>query len=79
MRYRLHDLVRIFARELALSDDDDGHRRAAIERVFSGYRRRAESAAVARWPQDWGAGPGPGPRSAGRSRARRPTGSTPNG
>ncbi|MDP9841058.1 tetratricopeptide (TPR) repeat protein [Streptosporangium lutulentum] len=54
MRYRLHDLVRIFAHELALSDDEDGHRRAAVERVFSGYRRRAETAAVARWPQDWG-------------------------
>ncbi|MDP9866501.1 MULTISPECIES: tetratricopeptide repeat protein [Streptosporangium] len=56
MRYRLHDLVRIFARELAYSGsgDDDGHRRAAIERVLSGYRRRAETAAMARWPQDWG-------------------------
>ncbi|MEV6863717.1 tetratricopeptide repeat protein [Streptosporangium subroseum] len=65
MRYRLHDLVRIFARELALSDDDDGHRRAAIERVFSGYRRRAEFAAVARWPQDWGRRAKPAdPRSA---------------
>ncbi|WP_344975637.1 tetratricopeptide repeat protein [Streptosporangium fragile] len=53
MRYRLHDLVRIFARELALSDDA-GRRRAAVERVLSGYRRRAEAAAVARWPQDWG-------------------------
>ncbi|MFF5207056.1 tetratricopeptide repeat protein [Streptosporangium sp. NPDC000396] len=56
MRYRLHDLVRIFARELAVSGDDDGHRRAAIERVLSGYRRRAEAAAMARWPQDWGRG-----------------------
>ncbi|WP_433240976.1 tetratricopeptide repeat protein [Streptosporangium sp. CA-135522] len=54
MRYRLHDLVRIFARELALSGDDEAHRRAAIERVLSGYRRRAEVAAMARWPQDWG-------------------------
>ncbi len=54
MRYRLHDLVRIFAREVALARDDDAARRAAIERVLSGYRRRAESAAVARWPQDWG-------------------------
>ncbi|MER7132153.1 tetratricopeptide repeat protein [Streptosporangium saharense] len=53
-RYRLHDLVRIFAREVALARDDDAHRRAAIERVLSGYRRRAEAAAVARWPQDWG-------------------------
>ncbi|WP_271223281.1 tetratricopeptide repeat protein [Streptosporangium carneum] len=54
MRYRLHDLVRIFAREVAFSLDDDAHRRAAIERVLSGYRRRAEAAAMARWPQDWG-------------------------
>ncbi|MET8338674.1 NB-ARC domain-containing protein [Streptosporangium canum] len=54
MRYRLHDLVRIFAHELAVSDEDDDHRRAAIERVLSGYRRRAETAAMARWPQDWG-------------------------
>ncbi|MEV8636359.1 tetratricopeptide repeat protein [Streptosporangium sp. NPDC051023] len=54
MRYRLHDLVRIFAREVTFSRDDEAHRRAAIERVLSGYRRRAEAAAVARWPQDWG-------------------------
>ncbi|GAA3440822.1 tetratricopeptide repeat protein [Planomonospora venezuelensis] len=54
MRYRLHDLVRIFARELAGSYDADGSGRAAVERVLSGYRRRAEAAAVARWPQDWG-------------------------
>ncbi|MBG0818244.1 tetratricopeptide repeat protein [Planomonospora sp. ID82291] len=57
MRYRLHDLVRIFARELSGADgpggmDDSG--RAAVERVLSGYRRRAEAAATARWPQDWG-------------------------
>ncbi|MER7213577.1 tetratricopeptide repeat protein [Streptosporangium sp. NPDC000239] len=54
MRYRLHDLVRIFAREVTFARDDDVQRRAAIERVLSGYRRRAEGAAVARWPQDWG-------------------------
>ncbi|MEU4833773.1 tetratricopeptide repeat protein [Streptosporangium sp. NPDC023615] len=64
MRYRLHDLVKIFAREPALADGE-AHRRAAIERVLSGYRRRAEAAAVARWPQDWGrarpAGREPGP------------------
>ncbi|MFI6455452.1 hypothetical protein ACIBF6_28290 [Streptosporangium amethystogenes] len=40
-----------------------------IERVLSGYRRRAEAVAVARWPQDWGR----------RVRYRRPTGSTPGG
>ncbi|MFF0310507.1 tetratricopeptide repeat protein [Streptosporangium sp. NPDC004379] len=56
MRYRLHDLVRIFAREIAVSGDDEAYRRAAVERVLSGYLRRAEAAAVARWPQDWGRG-----------------------
>ncbi|WP_344860231.1 ATP-binding protein [Planomonospora alba] len=54
MRYRLHDLVRIFAREAAAPDEADGPGRAAVERVLAGYRRRAEAAAMARWPQDWG-------------------------
>ncbi|MFC5822236.1 NB-ARC domain-containing protein [Nonomuraea insulae] len=54
MRYRLHDLVRVFAAELA--DRDEDRRRAAIERVLSGYRRRAEEAAQNRWPQDWSRG-----------------------
>ncbi|WP_431896242.1 ATP-binding protein [Nonomuraea sp. bgisy101] len=49
MRYRLHDLVRLFAAEM-----EDDKRDAAIERVLYGYRRRAEAAAQARWPQDWG-------------------------
>ncbi|GIH76516.1 tetratricopeptide repeat protein [Planobispora longispora] len=53
-RYRLHDLVRIFAREPADGEDADGRGRAAVERALSGYRRRAEEKAVARWPQDWG-------------------------
>ncbi|MEV2267316.1 ATP-binding protein [Nonomuraea africana] len=49
VRYRLHDLVRLFAAEL-----EEDRRTAAIERVLYGYRRRAEAAAQARWPQDWG-------------------------
>lgn len=49
MRYRLHDLVRLFAAEL-----EEDRRDAAIERVLYAYRRRAEAAAQARWPQDWG-------------------------
>ncbi|GAA4559421.1 tetratricopeptide repeat protein [Planotetraspora kaengkrachanensis] len=53
MRYRLHDLVRLFARELAMEEEPESHRRAAIERVLYGYRRRAETAATDRWPQDW--------------------------
>ena len=52
-RYRLHDLVRLFARERAEGEDAVEQRRAAIERVLRGYRQRAELAAAARWPQDW--------------------------
>ncbi|MEV5407485.1 tetratricopeptide repeat protein [Thermopolyspora sp. NPDC052614] len=53
MRYRLHDLVRLFAREQTLREDPEPARRAAIERFLSGYRRRAEAYATYRWPQDW--------------------------
>ncbi|MEU0571291.1 tetratricopeptide repeat protein [Nonomuraea sp. NPDC005983] len=52
LRYRLHDLVKVFAAELAEADELD-RRRAAFERVLHGYRRRAEEAAQDRWPQDW--------------------------
>lgn len=52
-RYRLHDLVRLYAREQALRSDPQPVRRAAIERFLSGYRRRAEAYATSRWPQDW--------------------------
>lgn len=55
MRYRLHDLVRVFAAELVEQDEAE-RRRAAIERVLYGYRRRAEEAAQNRWPQDWSKG-----------------------
>ncbi|MGP3912061.1 hypothetical protein ACTWQA_10275, partial [Nonomuraea sp. 10N515B] len=43
MRYRLHDLVRVFAAELTEQDEGE-RRRAAIERVLYGYRRRAVQA-----------------------------------
>ncbi|WP_177227285.1 ATP-binding protein [Nonomuraea pusilla] len=55
LRYRLHDLVRVFAAELAGQDEEE-RRRAAVERVLYGYRRRAEEAAQDRWPQDWSKG-----------------------
>ncbi|MEU8357499.1 tetratricopeptide repeat protein [Nonomuraea sp. NPDC048882] len=55
MRYRLHDLVRVFAAELAGEDEED-RVTAAIERVLHAYRRRAEEAAQNRWPQDWSRG-----------------------
>ncbi|MDF5758127.1 tetratricopeptide repeat protein [Spongiactinospora sp. TRM90649] len=53
LRYRLHELVRLFAHDIALAEEQEEHRRAAIERVLSGYRHRAQNAAMARWPQDW--------------------------
>jgi tetratricopeptide (TPR) repeat protein len=53
MRYRLHSLVRLYARERADKEDAAEQRRAAIERVMGGYRERAEQIAAARWPQDW--------------------------
>lgn len=52
-RYRLHDLVRLYARERAEREDGDEQRRAVVDRLLAGYRRRAELAAAARWPQDW--------------------------
>jgi tetratricopeptide (TPR) repeat protein len=52
-RYRLHDLVRLYARERAEHEDTEEQRRAVVERILGGYRRRAELAAAARWPQDW--------------------------
>ncbi|WP_160146897.1 ATP-binding protein [Thermomonospora echinospora] len=52
-RYRLHDLVRLYARERAEKEDSTEHRRQAVERVIGGYRERAEQMAAARWPQDW--------------------------
>jgi tetratricopeptide (TPR) repeat protein len=53
MRYRMHSLVRLYAREQAEGEDEAGRRRAAIERVMGGYRERAEQIAAIRWPQDW--------------------------
>ncbi|MDN3351228.1 tetratricopeptide repeat protein [Actinomadura sp. DC4] len=52
-RYRLHDLVRLYARERADREDTDEQRRATVDRILAGYRRRAELAAAVRWPQDW--------------------------
>ncbi|XVQ09195.1 ATP-binding protein [Spirillospora sp. CA-255316] len=60
MRYRLHDLVRLYARERAEREDSGDERRAAIERVLDGYRERAEAVAAHRWPQDWHRRSGPG-------------------
>ncbi|RAY11402.1 hypothetical protein DPM19_30735 [Actinomadura craniellae] len=59
LRYRLHDLVRLYARERTEREDSAADRRAALERVLDGYRERAERAAFTRWPQDWPGRPSP--------------------
>ncbi|WP_433247173.1 ATP-binding protein [Actinomadura nitritigenes] len=53
MRYRLHDLVRLYALERAEREDAEDERDAAVERLLDGYRERAERVAASRWPQDW--------------------------
>ncbi|MDL4819283.1 ATP-binding protein [Actinomadura opuntiae] len=58
MRYRLHDLVRLYAHERAEQEDAEEERDAAVERVLDGYRERAERVAASRWPQDWHRGSG---------------------
>ncbi|MEO3788161.1 tetratricopeptide repeat protein [Actinocorallia sp. B10E7] len=46
-RYRLHDLLRDFARELAANEDSEGDRRAARYRMLSHYLRAARVAGEA--------------------------------
>ncbi|TDD33166.1 tetratricopeptide repeat protein [Actinomadura sp. KC06] len=53
MRYRLHDLVRLYALERTEVEDAENERDAALDRVLDGYRERAERVAASRWPQDW--------------------------
>jgi tetratricopeptide (TPR) repeat protein/transcriptional regulator with XRE-family HTH domain len=45
-RYRFHDLLRVYARERALSDDDPAQRTAAMTRGFSGWLLLAGQAAT---------------------------------
>ncbi|MGH3779248.1 MAG: ATP-binding protein [Pseudonocardiaceae bacterium] len=45
LRYRFHDLVRAYAREVASTDEMEAARRAALDRVFGGWLALAESAA----------------------------------
>ncbi|MDG6106288.1 tetratricopeptide repeat protein [Dactylosporangium aurantiacum] len=43
-RFRLHDLVRVFARERAQSEEPDGQRTAAVRRALAGWLHLAEEA-----------------------------------
>jgi DNA-binding SARP family transcriptional activator/tetratricopeptide (TPR) repeat protein len=44
VRYRRHDLVRLFARERSMAEDTEAARRAALERAVGGWLALAESA-----------------------------------
>ncbi|MQY13195.1 Regulatory protein AfsR [Streptomyces sp. RB5] len=75
-RYRLHDLVRLFARERAAAEESAEERRAAVGRVYAAYLDLARSAEAA-----LGSGlgspahlPQPRPWRAGDDRFASPTG-----
>ncbi len=44
LRYRMHDLIRLYARELGESDEPEEERRAALRRAFGGWLWLAEQA-----------------------------------
>jgi DNA-binding SARP family transcriptional activator len=44
LRYRFHDLLRAYARELAVAQESDAGRLAALERAFGGWLSLAEEA-----------------------------------
>jgi tetratricopeptide (TPR) repeat protein/transcriptional regulator with XRE-family HTH domain len=50
-RYSLHDLLRLYARDLALRTDSEGSRTAALERLAEFYLSRSDAAARQLYPQ----------------------------
>ncbi|MBA2471488.1 MAG: AAA family ATPase [Pseudonocardiales bacterium] len=44
LRYRFHDLLRVYARELASAQESEADRRAALDRAFGGWLAVAEGA-----------------------------------
>ncbi|MGV4982846.1 NB-ARC domain-containing protein [Streptomyces sp. NRAIS4] len=56
-RYRLHDLSRAYARELALAEDGHGRMAAAVRRIAVGYLRFAAGADFRVMPLRWRLGP----------------------
>ncbi len=53
VRYRLHDLVRVYARERLLVEVSEAQRRSALERVVSGWLSLAEAAHRAEYGGDY--------------------------
>jgi tetratricopeptide (TPR) repeat protein len=52
-RYRLHDLLREYARTLVVTHDPDARRQAALDRLLHYYAHTAQTASgpIARWPR----------------------------
>ena len=66
LRYRLHDLLRLFARERLHAEEPALARRAALERLLGAYLTLAESAASVLEPsglERFGSDPAPGQRA----------------
>jgi tetratricopeptide (TPR) repeat protein len=53
LRYRLHDLVRVYAKEQLGHDEPQPARITAQHRLLSGYLDLAEACAADQWPQEW--------------------------
>jgi DNA-binding SARP family transcriptional activator/tetratricopeptide (TPR) repeat protein len=72
LRYQLHDLLRVYARERLAAEEPPGDRRAASRRLLLAYRRRSRAAVVRTGlgrfatdaPSCWPASGGPGPGGA---------------
>ncbi|MEV5753300.1 tetratricopeptide repeat protein [Actinoallomurus sp. NPDC052308] len=62
VRYRFHDLVRVYARELAERQDDPSDRRAALARAFGGWLALAEQAHIGLFGGDYAVLHGSAPR-----------------
>ncbi|WP_344654828.1 ATP-binding protein [Catenulispora subtropica] len=60
-RYRLHDLLRKYARTLAASHDSTERRKTALDRLLHYYAYTAQTAStpIARWPRPAPNGPAP--------------------
>ncbi|WP_433170453.1 BTAD domain-containing putative transcriptional regulator [Actinoallomurus sp. CA-150999] len=61
-RYRFHDLIRLYARELADREDREEDRRAALTRAFGAWLALAEQAHITVWEGDYAVVHGSAPR-----------------
>lgn len=50
-RYTMHDLLRLYAAELAAAADTDGQRQASLDRLYDHYQRHVDSAVDTLYPE----------------------------